>query len=412
MQKLTISTFLVISFIVLSCHSFAQQSYSGKIIDEFNRPISSVHIWVDQSTNGTITNKKGVFNIKIQAFPVTIHISHLSFIGQELTLKSAEALKKTIILKSLVLTLPTASITSEKLVDLTKNYLYDISDFEIYQDHLLLLAYQWKQKTNPWLIMLNAYGDTLWTSYIGKDGELYKDCMGHIHLVTKKAAYQIFIEEDNFQLYPAVSIKEFEELLKPCIESHDDKIYMEQYVYADQILNYFEANLKDTSVQQIATIADEQAMRWLADDANGFSPPRNEHDQRFEQLFFYDKVYAPLIKKGDSTIIFDFVNDEIGLFDINFELLSTTKIDFHHTLKWKEKLFVDEKTETVYTMFRRGGFHYLNAIELETGDLSADISIPKFTFIGKLRVHDHKIYFLYRDRMNGESLTKIYLMKI
>ncbi len=404
---------LILIFVIfLGLSVFAQETYKGKIINENGQGIARVHVWIDGTTIGTITNKKGEYSLPIDAFPVHIHISHLSYISKELILKNEKEFIKPIRLEALIYTLPTASVSDSKVNDLTKSYWYDISDFEIYQDHILLLAYQWKRKQNPWLIMLNAYGDTLWSSYLGRDGELYKDCLGKIHLVNKKAAYQIFIEEDSFQLYPAVSIKDFEEQLKPCIASHETKIYLEQYTYANQVLNYFEADLADTSVHIVASVSDDRSKRWLYDDAMGISPLRNEHEQRFEELFFYDPIYAPLIKQGDTTIIFDFVNDEIGIFNSDFETISVVDIDFHHSLKWKEKLFVDETTQKVYCMFRRGGFHYLHEINLWTGKLSAAIDIPKFTFIGKVRIHDGYAYFLYRDREEDQALTKVYQMRL
>lgn len=401
-----------ILFVLVTVYSFSQTRIRGTVVDEKGQGISSVHIWLDGTTNGTITNKKGAFFIEVDKFPIHIRVSHLSYISVKMKLESAEDLKKPIALIAMVNTLPTAIVGANRVVDLTEGSWYDISDFEIYQDHILLLAYRWKQKKNPWLIMLNEGGDTLWTSYIGKDGELYKDCLGQIHLVNKKAAYQLFIEESDFQLYPAVSLKDFKEQLEPCIASHDEKIYLEQYTYANQILYYYEADLSDTTYHKIATVVDRRSLRWLDDDAKGKSPLRNEHEKRFEELFFYDPIYAPLIKQGDTTIIFDFVNGQIELYDNEFNIISSAGIDFHKTLKWKEKLFVDEKTSKVYSMFRRGGFHSLHEINLWTGELSQSVNIPQFTFVGKLRVHNSKAFFLYRDRATDQALTKIYRMFI
>ncbi len=407
MQKI-----LFIIILLINSHSIAQKTYQATIEDENGRAIPNVHIWIEGTTIGTISNNNGAFTIPVKTYPIHLHISHLSYVAKELIINLEDKSKHKILLKKLVHTLPTAVISNQKIKDLTQNYWYDISDFEIYQDHVLLLAYQWKRKKNPWLIMLDAYGDTLWSSYLGRDGELYKDCLGQIHLLNKKAAYQLFIEEDNFQLYPAVSIKEFKEQLKPCIASHNEKIYLEQYTYASQILNYFEADLSDTTVRMVETIADRQAMRWLQDDAMGLSPLRNEHEKRFEEMFFYDPIYAPLIKQGDTTIIFDFVNDEIELYNSDFTSILDVPIDFHKTLKWKEKLFVDEKNGKVYTMFRRNGFHYLYQINLWTGKLYPAMKIPQFTFLGKIRIHDGNIFFLYRDRKEEQALTKIYQMAV
>jgi len=396
--------------VLLVFPSFGQMLYTADIKDDNGREIPYVHVWVENTTNGTITNEKGKFELRKENFPVKIHISHLSYESKVLNIKSKKDLPKTIRLKSLYYELPTAVVSTEKLIDLTQDYWYDLSDFEVYQDHLLLLTYQWKRKQNPWLVMLNAYGDTLWSEAVNRDGELYKDCLGNIHLVTKKAAYQIFIEEETCQFYPAVSISDFKAQLGPCIESHDDKIYIKQYAYNNQVLNYFEGDLKDTSYRQIGQIVDRRAIRQMSDDMSG--PSKNEHEKRFDQLFFYDPIYAPLIRRGDSTIIFDFVNGEINILGQNLNEIHTAKIEFHKTLKWKEKLFIDESNDKIYTMFRRGGFHSLHEINLNDASLSEAINIPEFTFIGKLRVHQDKIYFLYRDRQEDQALTKIYMMRV
>ncbi|MBN2668967.1 MAG: carboxypeptidase-like regulatory domain-containing protein [Bacteroidales bacterium] len=408
---------LLRNIIIIFCISLvepliAQNNLSSKIVDEQHRAIAYVHVWIDGSSQGVISNRSGEFNLSVSAFPVKIHVSHLSFQARLIEIKKAEDWPKSIELQLAITHLPTATISTEKLIDLTDQYWYDISDFELYQDHLLLLTYQWKRKVNPWLVMLNAWGDTLWSQSIPYEGRLYKDCLGNIHLITESDAYQLFIQENSVALYPPVEIEAFKTELEPCVASFGEKIYIEQYTYGRQVLNYYEADLRDTSAEQVFSIADERALRWMMDDAKGLSPPRDVHEQRFEELFFYDPIYAPLVRWKDTVVVFDFVNDNIEIYNEQYLLLHRVNIDFHHTLKWKEILLVDQENSDVYAMFRRGGFHFLHRINLNDGALGNPIDIPHFTFVGKMRVHKGSLYFLYRDRLQDQALTKIYKMNL
>lgn len=71
--------FLFLVFIVFVGKIFAQTTISGKIIDEMNRPLEGASVYFNNTTIGTITNKKGNFQLKTNDGNYTLIISYLGY---------------------------------------------------------------------------------------------------------------------------------------------------------------------------------------------------------------------------------------------------------------------------------------------------------------------------------------------
>lgn len=71
--------------------SQAQQSIIGKVKNKINDSLlAGVSILVKGSYNGTTTDETGNFNLKVSTLPVTLVISHASFISQEISVNTTE----------------------------------------------------------------------------------------------------------------------------------------------------------------------------------------------------------------------------------------------------------------------------------------------------------------------------------
>ncbi|SNR38277.1 Kelch motif-containing protein [Lutibacter agarilyticus] len=89
MKKTTICILLIF----LSINSYSQY-IEGKIIDvATNKPIEGVHIYVDGVVDGTLSNSKGIYYLKVPSSNMeigNIHFSHISYINAEVPFNKKE----------------------------------------------------------------------------------------------------------------------------------------------------------------------------------------------------------------------------------------------------------------------------------------------------------------------------------
>ncbi|MEN0005397.1 MAG: TonB-dependent receptor [Bacteroidota bacterium] len=83
---------IILFFLVLSVPAFAQTTLTGEITDGgTGEPLISASVSVKGTTNGTVTNFDGIFELKTdQAFPITLLISYVGYTEQELVVNSAD----------------------------------------------------------------------------------------------------------------------------------------------------------------------------------------------------------------------------------------------------------------------------------------------------------------------------------
>ena len=397
--------------------SFSQNSeiISGYVKDiETKLPIYNVNIKEKNTNNGTTTNEEGFFFVKLQNSNSTVEFTHIVYNKTTWQKKNQPESKINIFMEKQVNTLPEASVNAHKVINLVEKKFFDVVDYEFYGDSLLLLAYSWKDNINPWLIMINNSGDTLFRNPVKKDGKFYRDCLDNIHLVTKEKAYQLFIEEQSLHMLYPLDPDTFYRILDPCITEIQNKFFIRQWSYHNQVLSYTLVNSKDTSQKTVRVISDEKALRMLGDRNRFYSmgaTAPTEADLRFEEMCFFDPIFAPLLKIKDQVVIFNFVESKIEIYSDSGELIKETVITFHKAKGWKENIISDEITGKVYAVFQGNGLTKVREIDLESGSPLSEIAIPDFKFIKNLKVRNGELFFLYR--MNSPmELMKIYKMSL
>ncbi|MDD2256052.1 MAG: SusC/RagA family TonB-linked outer membrane protein [Bacteroidales bacterium] len=75
---------LMLLFMVVSLHSFAQATLSGKVVDTSGEPIIGASIQVKGTSTGTVTNLAGAFSIQARPTQVLL-VSYLGYITQEVS---------------------------------------------------------------------------------------------------------------------------------------------------------------------------------------------------------------------------------------------------------------------------------------------------------------------------------------
>ena len=374
-------------------------------------PVQNVDVYIDGNEKvGTTTNKDGYYELQIAKIPSEIVFSHVAYEPQQRKIEQSGNQKIDVEIITKYHLLGAAEITASAKKIINDKTLY-VLDYEIFGDDLMLIAYHQGQK--PELYLMTISGDTLARKKINETPEkLHKDCFGNIHLITEKHAYQIFYENKTLSLIYKVSVKEFNENVEPIITELNSKLFYKEYFVNNQVIIYYYKQ-KDSTDKKLSVIADEKSLRMLSDRERFMSMGKayTEADLRFEELFFYDPIFSPLFKKGDSLIIFNFIDSKIEFYNSQCNLIKDVTIDFHKEKNWKEDIIMDSKTGAFYSLFRKNGIARLREINIDSGMICRTFTIPNFIFVDKIRVHSNKIFFLDYDLKNND-LQMLYIQNL
>lgn len=410
--------FLFITFLLLSADIVFSQEIifvEGTVYDSItNRPIKNANIKISNKKQGTITDSRGHFLLKVDNFPVNLKTSHVSYHSKNITIKNSDNTQLSIPLKLKTTAINQINISAKnKIVELTKKQYFDINDFEFRNDTIVLITYDWQKKQNPWIVLINNFGDTLLKKHIPYDGIFYKDCLDNLYLINENYAYQIYIHDKKIIVDNQMSAKKFKESMNPCVDELNGKLYLKQYTYDEQVLSYFSADTTTKNIDKFKIIADKTTIRRLYDKERFYSmgTAPTDADLRFEKMCFFAPVFAPLIVINDTVCIFDFVNDKIEYFNNKLELTGNTAINFHKDKIWKHKIIVDKQTGNVYTVFRKNSITTIKQIDKKSGKIIKSVKIPHYQWISNIKIYDNNIYFLYKKTSNLE-LTRLFKLKI
>jgi hypothetical protein len=388
---------------------------SGYIIDDKNNaPVQGAHIKISGKDIGTISNQRGYYSLEYKTAPLNIEITHINYNDRVISINEAETKKTDILLSEKVYMLSDALVQISRPVNIVAGKLYDVADYEFIDSNIVMLAYCYKEKYNPWIIVMDANGDTIQTRQISASGNLYKDCHENIYIVNKDSAYIITDSLKEIKPGKVFGIDSFRQNILACISYLNNTTYLQQYYYNNQVLSYYYNNQGDTSYKELRVIADFAGLRMLIDrdrfNSMGAKPP-SEADLRFEEMCFFDPIFAPLVKVKDQLCIFNYVDSVIEIYNKYSKLIREVPLKFHSDRNWKEEIYIDNISGRVYTLFKKDGISTIKEINLADGKLIRSIKIPYFLYIEKIKVNNNHIYFLYRTNESND-LMKLYKLEI
>jgi hypothetical protein len=319
-------------------------------------------------------------------------------------------LKADVLLEPLVNMLPVATV--KPVVNISKGMLLDVTDYCFIGDSILYsgFCYRYSKKQNPWLVMIAPNGDTVFSYCTGIEGEFWQDCLGNTHYLTEKTAYQIVFEKNSVSLEYPTDIDEFLSVMESCKFESNGKLLFSTFSDRNQILVYYLADTVTYETEIFRTIADEVKLNMLAFEGLFFSmgPPPNDHDMRFEEMM-YEPVFAPIIKTDDTIAIINYTDSRIELYDTLFNEIGTKEIYFQNSKYCEDEIASDPDGGRVFAVFERNGKISVKEIFINIGTTGEELAIPDFTWIDNIKVHDGKLYFLYREKYSGE-LRALYRM--
>jgi hypothetical protein len=387
---------------------------TGSITDEItHEQVANVNISIDGTEYGTSSDSTGYFTLTFPRLPAIVTISHIHYKTKTIPVRHKHDLRR-IILTPNIYQLGEAIV--KPVINITQGMLLDIIDYEFTGDSILICGYcyRYPKEKNPWLLLISPEGDTIKKQIVGIPGSFYTDCMENIHFVTKTTAYQIGHGKDSLFFEFSEPRQKLEEILYPCMFETEKELIFQNYTLHNQIINYIAINKDSKEYRKIITVNDPVALNMLYYRGLFNSMGNNEPtsaDIRFEEMCFYDSIYSPVIKLRDSIFFFNLINDEIIVFDQDFNKCRKSPCEIHHNKDFKEKIITDLSEDRAYGLFERNGLTYVREINLNNGKQMDSYKIPSFKWIDKIRINGNKLYFLYREKYTGDFIS-LYKMKL
>jgi hypothetical protein len=245
---------------------------------------------------------------------------------------------------------------------------------------------------------------------------LFKDCMGHIQLLTGEKVWQIFVYKNSpYLIYPS-KFEDFMSLLYPVKAALNDRLFIQKSTQAKNETFIISKGLGEYKL--INTVTDPNGPYRYArpiDFLEGRPWPVTPASEYIIKGSYKRFVTAPIIQRSTDIAIFDFFGNTINFFDADGKALRSVPISFHlkeyyellivkrHDIdldNFTQQILYDEKANRIWSVWHRkkDGRYSLKEINPDTGEVVRVVDIPDFPFIDKIRIHDNIIYFLYLEK--------------
>ncbi|MGA3012562.1 MAG: carboxypeptidase-like regulatory domain-containing protein [Bacteroidales bacterium] len=453
------SLLFLILFLFLSIPGFPQRTIlKGLVKDELSsNPIPGVNIKIEGTIIGTPTDKTGEFRLIISKLPVNLLITCIGYEDALFKIRSVSETKVEFLLRPKSYSLPTLDISYSKALFLFKDKNYSVLDYELMNGNILLLVYKNQLKRSE-LVLLTRDGDTLAVSDLPEppSASLYKDFLANVHYCTNGGnAYQCYYNEQKKRidfLYKT-TMDSLILYVRPFLFRIADRLYFQEKMangFATGI-GYYQKGKEKTYIRKCAYISKLKEYFDDKDFYNGWNTfyssnafaeslrPSNilQPDEIFEtdpELDFsisrieggtygayearahkieYFNMIFPVIKTKDNIIeFFNFGSDIIEFMDTSGKIIRTVPISFHKEIKaadsltskhasnsgwrWGTKIFTDDYSNKVYTIFLKNGKVKIRNLNMESGKLDEGTEIPYY-FPEKITIYGGDAYFLIKN---------------
>ena len=436
--------------------SFGQHTdirVKGAVYDEKSgEPLENVNIHFQDSKTGTITDDLGKFSIYTKKLPTILVVSHIGYETKNISIKFTPLDDLEIKLERKTSMLPGVVIVSEKIDTVFIDDEYAVLDYEILDTGILMLIFKYNLLRSELLFTDFSGNKLLKLNFLpAKPLQLYKDCLGSVHVISKNKAFQIYFRNDNVLLYDGVEIGKFNALMDDCKFEIKNKLYFSQKGFMELGNEFYYVNTDDNQKHLLCRIFDEDKMDFFVQnpenaglfgvtgpdlgDLRGFEGDIDIVTQmrflsveaHFRKLTYLSPAYIPIFKLGDSVAIFNHPKSQIEFYDFQDSLAGITAISYNEDNntykglipigtfkregKWLKEVYVDPIQERAYTLFMKSnGDKVVKEIDLETGALKTSILIP-FPYVRKISVYDGYVYFIYKG-WGGNQRNKLFRQRL
>ncbi|MEM6964200.1 MAG: carboxypeptidase-like regulatory domain-containing protein [Bacteroidota bacterium] len=390
-------------FLLLTIALSAQTPFifRGKILDaETNRPLDKVNVFNQTEVNGGASSDDGTFGIRISVLPAVIIFSSIGYENFLLTVDEVSTESVTIRLQPSSFGLPEVAVTDQPKIEKLTDESYTVKDFIISDDRILVLTFPSIFSGNK-LILKDWDGKVLDQLPLKKvkGKSMHQGCLGNIHLLAKKYAYEISIIADQIQLIKKYPKSQYEELIEPCVLSSEDLVYWKGFKALDQILTYTIISKEPQKIIKKIMVADFENLSRRKDDfvlelenTGSYNALTWIERQSWNQLF-YKPIFSPLHLFDNQLYLFNHTKGYLEFFDLYGKNIRYVPITYHQNLKWEKRILFDKIYNKAYTVYSTSKGKSIYEISLENGTV-APIVFFDARFVDKMVVFKGYLFYL------------------
>ncbi len=437
MKKWILTLLCSLSLLSIQAQQAITITFTGKVTDsESGELIKDARVYIEhQEKQQTRSNRAGHYTLTVTLNPQSPAVLVVSDMRYEIFKHS---LKKQDIRKADGDTIRVdAQLRYRMLPDMQVSAAPDVvfsskeihvSDFEFYEDNLVLLVYEKRLQKSSKV----AYADKnqqILSSFTIPDvaKELYRDFAGRIYVIAEKRNYEVSVRDDILSLLP-IEKEYFEKQIEPWVDTTELGAYFSNFLWFYPEFNYYLYNRYDSTANHLRTIIDKPLMELYRAQYKYVSGRDKLQALRaelatgidkeiwvaiwsgFPNSIYYHQLYAPMFVREDTVLIFDHYSNKLYSFDSENRPLDSIDISYHtgtDKKEWEHKLVQDYETRDIYSVYLRGGKYHLKELNTATGEIRQVYRLY-YKYPERLRVKDGYAYYIYRP---FESLQKKYLYR-
>ncbi|MFT5800568.1 MAG: hypothetical protein ACI956_000372 [Nonlabens sp.] len=408
---------------------------SGQVLDAVtNKPIKSVNVQVANSAKGVSTDDKGLFEITISRFPISLTCSHISYKTEEIKVDRLSEQLLTIYLFPSTSELDEIVISSErKETKLSTVEKYSVQDFEIIGKYILRLEYHGSFKGQV-VSLLDLEGNSLDALSLKKNKErfnaCYKSCNNLVYLTNGTNAQPIEVHAEQLSFGSAITIDTFERFIEPCKAIVNNDIYYLLESVNGMRRDIRKYNIEDHTMMAIRTIADAQQIdnyrsdlglirrgqRSSNNNAKDITPAESRRIRRLQasanfrsEVFYKPNFPVFLFVENQELLIFNHLESKIEVYQKG-EWKKEIKIDYPADKNWLKQVVFDTTRKKVYVLLKNPKGILLKELNTKNGNLQTIDLIPTLFYqLGKVRVSDGELFYIKTGEGSTRELIKFVL---
>lgn len=409
MKSLRLYFLLVFLLLTLSMMAQDQLYLQGVCVNEKDRAIENVSVYVNDSLLVSITDENGHFALSRPVVGQKIRFAHIVYEPMTYTIK-----EKDLIGQELQIEMKTKKheLMEVEIVGNAPHIAFDnpvrsVLDYVIADDGIYLIAYR---RRNTSVLHLSFEMDTLHELVISSAYKnLYKDFYGFIHVVSDENACQLSFTEttdgkkkDMFLLAP-ISLERFYHDYAPIVAASDKVVITGRYAFYGIEQYYYCVTPTADTVYLLTHIVDENERDHLIDIFRFGLDKFHFYALNFYPTMFY--IYNPIYCLDNKFYLFAYADDETIVYDAVGKELERYPLVYHEQTRWdgtkvqdgrwKKSMIVDRAQREFYSFFVDDGLYTLMRIDLLTGTATPVLDLSGYPFAEMIRVNDGVVYFLY-----------------
>ena len=378
----------------------------GVCVNEKDRPIENVSVYLNDSLLVSVTDENGHFALLRPSVGQELRFAHLVYEPTRYTLEQQDLIGKElkIEMKTRDYELTEVEIAGNAPQIAFDNPVRSVLDYVIGDDGIYLIAYR---RRNTELLHLSFELDTLHSLTISSSYKnLFRDFYGFIHVISDEYASQLGFTEtsdgrkkDMF-LYAPITLATFHRNYGPIVAASDSVVITGRYAFYGLEEYYYCVTPTADTTYLLEHIVDEDARDDLLMAAN-------DYFYFYAANFFPSmlRIYNPVYSIDNQFYLFAYTDNETIVYDAVGKELERYPLTFHQRKhwtgstivdkRWKKAMMVDRVRKEFYSFFVDDGLCTLLRIDLQTGTATPVLDLSGYPFAEMLRIRDRVLYFLY-----------------